>query len=187
MKNAFTKASKSGVPKDFALLCLRTTPVDSHLKSPAELLFQRKARANLPMYTNLRSDHDQVKARLQDRQSTASRYHDIHSRELPPVHQDQPVMVQDQDSKKWSPGVIHDISPEPRSYTVAMDKGGILRRNRQHIAPRGPKQVRFDLQDAMAPPKPASPAKQQPSTQESPQPALRRSTRTSVPPKKLNL
>ena len=39
VKYTLSKAAKSNLDPALALLCLRTTPVDSHSKSPAELLF----------------------------------------------------------------------------------------------------------------------------------------------------
>ena len=41
-------AKKSGQDPHMSLLCLRSTP-DSQLRSPAELLYQRKLQSNLPI------------------------------------------------------------------------------------------------------------------------------------------
>ena len=41
---------------NMALLCIRTTPVDSNVPSPGELLFGRKLQGNLPVRISNR-DH----------------------------------------------------------------------------------------------------------------------------------
>lgn len=47
IKPILKKAKCFGNDPMLALLCYRSTPIDSHLPSPAELLFQRKIRSNL--------------------------------------------------------------------------------------------------------------------------------------------
>ena len=45
---AFTKAMYSGKDPQLALLALHSTPVDSHLQSPVQLLYQGKLKMRLP-------------------------------------------------------------------------------------------------------------------------------------------
>ena len=49
VKNTLEKAEKSGKNLIMAMLCLRSTPIDSQLPTPAELLYQRKFKSNLPL------------------------------------------------------------------------------------------------------------------------------------------
>ena len=49
IKKTMKKAEESNADIDLALLCLRTTPIDSNLPSPDELLYSRKPRSNLPV------------------------------------------------------------------------------------------------------------------------------------------
>lgn len=49
VKHTLDKAKKSGQDPHMSLPCLRSTPVDSQLPSPAELLYQRKLQSNLPI------------------------------------------------------------------------------------------------------------------------------------------
>ena len=49
VKHSLGKAKASGNDPNIALLCIRTTPVDSNVPSPGELLFGRKLRGNLPV------------------------------------------------------------------------------------------------------------------------------------------
>ena len=48
VKNLLQKCKESGSDPHLAMLCLRTTPVDHHLPSPAELLNNRMYQSNLP-------------------------------------------------------------------------------------------------------------------------------------------
>ena len=60
-----------------ALLVLRATPIDSHLPSPAELLYGRRVVSNLPIATRYASGKRcEIRARLDQRQATARERHD---------------------------------------------------------------------------------------------------------------
>ena len=48
IKTAFTKAKYQGEDPQLTLLALCSTPVDSHLPSPAQLLYQWKLKTRLP-------------------------------------------------------------------------------------------------------------------------------------------
>ena len=48
VKTALTKAKYSGNDLQLALLALHSTPVDAHLPSPAQILFQCKLKTRLP-------------------------------------------------------------------------------------------------------------------------------------------
>ena len=49
VKNTFTKAHQSGQNPNMALLCYRSTPINSKLPSPAELINSRLYRTLLPI------------------------------------------------------------------------------------------------------------------------------------------
>ena len=60
-----------------ALLVPRATPIDSHLPSPAELLYGRSVVSNLPVATwNASGKGCEIRARLDQRQATAKGRHD---------------------------------------------------------------------------------------------------------------
>jgi hypothetical protein len=66
VKATMKKAKQSNGDLQKALLCLRTTPIDNHLPSPAELLYNRKIKANLPVkITNTLPNKDNITERLQ--------------------------------------------------------------------------------------------------------------------------
>lgn len=48
VKNLLQKCRESGADPHLAMLCLRSTPLDHNIASPAELLNSRVYRANLP-------------------------------------------------------------------------------------------------------------------------------------------
>ncbi len=117
-----------------ALLCIRTTPVDSNVPSPGELLFGRKLQGNLPVRIPNR-DHrrDEVYARLVEKQQKQKNYYDQHARDLSHLVPGQEVRIQDHRTKGWEQGVIRRQCQEPRSYVVESENGSWLRRNRRHI------------------------------------------------------
>ncbi len=68
-----------------ALLCLRATPIDHSLPSPAELLYNRKVTANLPMKCpNNECNKEAVRERLEAIRDSQKSYFDRHAKDLPP-------------------------------------------------------------------------------------------------------
>ena len=51
LKITLKKTKSSKLHPYLALLCIRTTPVDSMLPSPGEMLYTRKVQGNLPVRT----------------------------------------------------------------------------------------------------------------------------------------
>ena len=134
-----------------SMLCLRSTPIDSQLPSPAELLYQRKLQANLPVRVDNRiPDRDKVAQRLTERQQSMKHYYDRNAHDLSPLTTGQPVRIQDQASKKWLPGTVSCTRPEPRSYEVKTQSGSILRRNRRHLRPANTGQPVISSEDEPA-------------------------------------
>ena len=59
-----------------ALLVLRATPIDSHLPSPAELMYGRRVVSNLPVATwNASGKICEIRGRFDQRQATARERH----------------------------------------------------------------------------------------------------------------
>ena len=142
VKKAFQKAKDSGHDPQAALLCIRTTPIDSKLPSPSELLYGRRIQGNIPtILLNNHEDKESVHNNLQRRQEKQKRYHDQHAKELPPLSRGQEVSVQDSTTAKWVPATILAESTEPRSYILETKGGAVLRRNRRHIRMRDQEQI----------------------------------------------
>ena len=64
VKHVMKKARQNGQDLDLTLLCLRTTPIDSKLPSPTELLNDRKAQLTLlTKIVDTRQYHDEMRER----------------------------------------------------------------------------------------------------------------------------
>ncbi|XP_063590442.1 uncharacterized protein K02A2.6-like [Penaeus indicus] len=134
VKNTLDKAKRSNKDPDMALLTLRTTPLDSKLPSPAELLNGRKMRSNLPLHLPTREGQKQdVYENFKKKQDTQKQYYDRGAKDQQALLPGQAVRVQDHISGRWTPATVVEKSQEPRSYIVETQDGGILRRNRRHI------------------------------------------------------
>ena len=73
-------------------LCLRTTPIDAEIPSPAELLYTWKIKASLPVkLDNAISTTDRVYQQLMHRQAAQKMYHDRGAQSFPPLIVKQPV------------------------------------------------------------------------------------------------
>lgn len=134
VKSIMKKCKRSGDDPELALLTLRTTPVDSKLPSPAELLYSRKIRANLPTHVHYHNpEHDQFGEQLVNRQLTQKYYNDLHAKDHPPLYVGQKVTIRNPTTGHWIPSVVQSKCEEPRSYLVQSPNGGTVRRNRCQI------------------------------------------------------
>lgn len=140
VKNLLQKCKESGADPHLAMLCLRSTPLDHSIPSPAELLNSRVYQANLPAISkpslSLSADGD-INSKLQTRQEKQKSQYDKTSKPFPAIHPEDPVRVLNPHSRKWEPGVVRCNTQAPRSYVVDMANGSIRRRNRRHIHPTG--------------------------------------------------
>jgi len=133
-KSALYKAKATNTDPYIALMCLRATPVDSKLPSPAELLLGRPIQDNLPRKIQRSRDSDDVIERLQHRQQQQKYYHDRSCKDLPTLLPTQKVTIQDPVTHKWTPATVNrKLEEVPRSYTVTTTAGRELRRNRSQI------------------------------------------------------
>ena len=91
-----------------ALLVLRATPIDSHLPSPAELLYGRRVVSNLPIATrNATGKICEIRARLDQRQATAREQHDARGvRDLSELSRGEHVRTRHPVTHRWEPAVL---------------------------------------------------------------------------------
>ena len=140
VKNILQKCKESGADPHLAMLCLRSTPLDHSIPSPAELLNSRVYQANLPAISkpslSLSADGD-TNSKLQARLEKQQLQYDKTSKPLPAVHPGDPVRVFNPHSHKWEPGVVKCNMQTPRSHLVDMANGSVRQRNRRHIHPTG--------------------------------------------------
>ena len=137
-KNLLKKCHRSGQDIYRALQIYRSSPLDCG-KSPAELLYHRRIRSNLPMMDNLLDPQNinfhQVRERKERQKAKQKQRYDQHARDLPELHIGQHVRLLDQNTNRWSEqGIVKTKLPN-RSYIVQTDQGVTRRRNRRHIRP----------------------------------------------------
>ena len=114
VKHTLDKAQKCGKDPTMVMLCLRSTPIDSQVPSPTELLFQCKLKSNLPIrIKNQMPDRDHVTQKLIERQENMKYYHDRNAHDLSPLATGQHVSIQDHSTKKWIPGTVKYRRPDP--------------------------------------------------------------------------
>ena len=135
LKDLFHKCKESGQDPHLAMLCLCSTPLSHDLPSPAELLNGRPYQTNLPAVSKpsfsangdvnvklqLRQDKQKVQCDKTAQQPRHSLFPEDHVRVLNPA------------TGTWEPGIVQHVADTPRSYLVATEKGGILRRNCRHL------------------------------------------------------
>ena len=124
VKQCMARCKQDGQDFKQALLQMRTTPISTDLPSPFEILHGRPGRTinGQPECTEL--DLADVKQKLQLRQEkTAEHYNRQHTvRELPPLHENQKVLIQHKQGN-WEPATVKHVGPEPRSYICTTATG----------------------------------------------------------------
>ena len=138
VKRLLRKAEASGQDPYLAMLTYRTTPVDSNLPSPAQLLNHRDYRTQLPCSGRLQRSRafDSHREQLQNRQDIQRKQYDSRStRELRKLNQGEQVAMFQPRTKTWTSAEVKEETGEPRSYIVKTTDGTELRRNRVHLKP----------------------------------------------------
>ena len=138
VKSILKKCEEEGDDPYVGLLSYRATPVDHHLKSPAELLNSRKFRTTLPMSQRAcyNQNSDQVKETLYQRHNKQGYFYNRKAgpslRELQPG---EPIRIHDHRSHTWQRGSVVKTAEQPRAYIVLNDEtGAVLCRTRSHLA-----------------------------------------------------
>ena len=125
---------QSKMDYQMALLCRRTTPLDNHLPSPAEILYKRKIRTMIQTLLDKNTVRDNI---IRERMSTKSRkqqqYLNRNAKDLPELMIGSKVSVL-QENDTWQKAMVVDKCTEPRSYIVKMHSDGkLFRRNTRHL------------------------------------------------------
>ena len=199
MKNLITKVTTNREDLYEALQVYRNTPLEQG-RSPAELLFNRKIRSNLPVVKTLlkpQKPSSEVKEKKKSLKQRQKRNYDKTTATLQPLNQGDTVRLQNMEKPstnkpRWSQkGVVVKVLPN-RSYQVRTETGEVLRRNRRHLLlttkPEDPdpdewydaeEQPAADQPAAAAPPEPDGNHQREQGNQQPP--AVRRSSRVSKP------
>jgi len=159
VENILLKCDENNEDPYLGLLSYRTTPVDHHLKSPAELLTNRKFRTTLPMAqrASLTRDGSDVKEELYRRQTIQEHnYNHAAGPSLTPFKPGQSIRMFDHHTKTWQKGTVLKPAKEPRSYIVRnQETEGVYRRTRSQLRPH---HSAPDKRSAASPPDVPTPA-----------------------------
>jgi len=135
IKKTILKCRETKEDIDLALLALRTTPLSSNIPSPAELLNGRVFKSTLPAKIQPSKNQEEVRNWVKVRQDNQCYYYNRHTKELPELHRDQAIYVQDPVRKTWNPARVIDQGETPCSYLIETGTGAQLRKNRIHLIP----------------------------------------------------
>ncbi|KAI8490629.1 hypothetical protein Bbelb_318970 [Branchiostoma belcheri] len=135
VKKTLTKSLETGEDPNLALLTLRTTPLRTDTKSPAELLNGRRYKTRLPTKVHPPADQEEVMGKLTAAQEKSKKQYDRQAQRLPELVRGQTVHIQEPIKKTWTPGQIVGKADTPKSYVVETESGKQMRRNRVHIRP----------------------------------------------------
>ena len=128
------------------MLAYRSTPVDSHLRSPAEMLYQRALRTTVPQRIRHKDPYAAAeRERLEERATQSAADHDrTGCRRKAPLYAGQSVSVINNDRTLWLPATIVRTA-DHGSYIVKVIGGAEYRRAQDHIREHHPDTVKPDM------------------------------------------
>jgi len=137
-KKILRKCKSSGSDAFLALLEHRNTPSAGIQISPAQCLFNRRARSLLPMTANLLApqavpDSERCQARLEQHKQRQAQYYNRGAIDLDPLKSEDTARLKpfQLGKREWQKGIVRKQLDE-RSYEVKMPYN-VVRRNRVHL------------------------------------------------------
>lgn len=131
VKNIYKKCDETGEDRELGLLVYRSSPLECG-KSPAELLFGRPIKSNLPMKLCNQNNEQTMQKKIQQKIKQKF-YHDQNCKPLEVLQCGNSVRIRDNENNQWKEKAIVLQEVAPRSYLVKTERGGLFRRNRRDI------------------------------------------------------
>ncbi|GFX43723.1 uncharacterized protein K02A2.6 [Trichonephila clavipes] len=135
VKNSLTKAAEEGKDLYVVLLDYRIQPAKD-MPSPAELLMGRKLRTFLPSHPDQLKptfDVERTREALRKRQIIQNKYANKHATVFSVLPQNAKVWFKYKMKEPWKQGTMIQVGPQPLSYKIKGEDGGVFRRNEFHI------------------------------------------------------
>ena len=130
IKKMLLKTLFDGKDIYLTLLEYRNTPINKHVRSPAQLLFGRRLKGEIPIKEKLlipEFDTTSMKNFLKVGKEREKSYYNRNCKNLKQLSVGDDVIVQNSISKKWEPAKIVKIDVNrPRSYFVKFQNGNVL-------------------------------------------------------------
>ena len=122
-----------------ALMMHRSAPHASTGVSPAELLFGRRMRTQVPILASSLQPktpeasvvREKDKHYKQTYAKNYNKHHGVRDSEL--LEPNQSVRIKIDSKKEWEPATVTGIHDKPRSYNVVTEDGKTFRRNSKHV------------------------------------------------------
>ena len=135
-KNLIKKAKLENKGFDKYLLQYRNAPLPDLNLSPAQLLFSRRLKDNLPCIDKLLFpkvvSREIIKDRFNFKQQKQQKYFNRNTRSLVEGKEGDRVLFKT-NNKNWKTGIVAQKCKQPRSYIIEDDYKNQYRRNRQHF------------------------------------------------------
>lgn len=134
-KNMLRKAEHDNKDLFLCLLEYRTTPIDTNIPSPAQMLFNREINSLLPKFCIFEEDRKltDIKQSLKNKQFKQKAEYDKTTKLRKDFERDDNVRVQKQDKTSWQPGQILNKINKPRTYIVKLENGSVVERNKKYL------------------------------------------------------
>lgn len=133
-KRLMEKATEDHEDPFMALLAWRNTPSEQLGPSPAQILFGRRTRTNLPSTAELMASPHDATAHdaLVAAKARQASYYDRGARERPPLSAGDTVRTRWNDGDEWRKATVTEVLPH-RSYKVQFEDGTVRRRTSKHV------------------------------------------------------